>query len=61
MKSNNKIIVHSTSGGKLFIKEKEFFSNGKVQGMVKKLLDSSVYKSIKAEKTSSASLKGVKL
>jgi len=51
MKTSDNVNIHSTSGGKLYIKEKEFFASDKVQGMVKKLLSSSVYKNIKSDKS----------
>lgn len=52
MKTSDNIIVHSTSDGKLFIEEKEFFASEKVQNIVKKLLNSSVYKGIKSDRIS---------
>lgn len=47
MNKSDSIIVHSTSEGKLYINEKEFFNNNKVKEMVKKLINSSVYQDIK--------------
>ncbi len=43
-------IVHSTSEGKLYIKEEEFFNNDRVRDMVKRLINSSVYTNIKANR-----------
>ncbi len=46
-KSENTVIVHGTSGGKLYIEEREFFKNRRVIAILKKLLNSSAVKEIK--------------
>lgn len=46
-KSEGQIQFHSSSTGRLFIKGEEFFKTKKVQAMIKKLLESSIYKQIK--------------
>lgn len=39
-------IVHSTSGGRLYIKTSDLFSQPKVQKMVADMMESDVFKSI---------------
>ena len=41
---NEKIIIHGTSSGKLYIKEKEFFANRRVYELIKRLYNSRLYK-----------------
>lgn len=48
MNKTENSVVHSTAEGKLYIKEKEFFNNDRVRNMVKRLINSSVYTSIKS-------------
>jgi hypothetical protein len=43
----NEINFHASSTGRLYIKEDEFFKTAKVKDMIKKLLESSIYKNIK--------------
>jgi hypothetical protein len=44
---SDKIIIHSTSDGKLYVKDSEFFTNKKVQSMIFRLLKSKLYKNLK--------------
>jgi hypothetical protein len=44
--------VHSTKEGKLFIRQSEFFAREEVQSMIKKLMDSTLFKKIKESQTS---------
>jgi hypothetical protein len=46
-KTSGKIIVHGTSQGKLYIKEKEFFNNSNVRSILAKLINSTTVKAIK--------------
>lgn len=46
--------IHSKSSGKLYIKPSEIFSNDDGKAMVKRLKNSSIYKSIKKLKGGSA-------
>ena len=45
---NDQIPFHATSTGRLYINENEFFKTPKVRRMIDKLLNSSLYKEIKA-------------
>lgn len=45
--STDKVIIHGTSEGKLFIEESEFFNNNKVKAIFKKLFKSNIYKELK--------------
>ncbi|GHM98755.1 hypothetical protein WSM22_02450 [Cytophagales bacterium WSM2-2] len=47
--SNDKIIFHASSTGRLYIKGGEFFKSKKVKSMILKLKESSIYKHLKAE------------
>jgi len=44
---SEKIRVHATSEGRLYIDENEFFRNPKIRRMIEKMLNSSLYKEIK--------------
>lgn len=47
--SEEKIIVHSTKSGKLYVEDSEFFKNKRIQHLLKKLRSSQLYKTIKQE------------
>jgi hypothetical protein len=44
----DEINFHASSTGRLYIKENEFFKTTKVKKQIEKLLESSIYKDIKA-------------
>jgi hypothetical protein len=48
MNGKDQIPRHATSTGRLYIDENEFFKTPKVRRMIEKLLNSSLYKEIKA-------------
>ena len=48
MTGKDQIPRHATSTGRLYIDENEFFKTPKVRRMIEKLLNSSLYKEIKA-------------
>jgi len=43
-------IIHSTSGGRLYIEAQDFFGQDKVRKMISKLMESSIYKQIQQDK-----------
>jgi hypothetical protein len=51
----DKVRFHASSTGRLYIKEDEFFKTSKVKGIIKKLLNSSIYKDIKKRETPNVS------
>ena len=48
MNDKDQVPFHATSTGRLYIKEEEFFRTPKIRRMIDKLLNSSLYKEIKA-------------
>lgn len=52
---NDQVQFHASSTGRLYIKEDEFFKTSKVKGIIKKLLNSSIYKDIKKKETPNVS------
>lgn len=45
--SEDKIIVHSTESGKLYVNEEEFFRNKVVKEKIIRMLSSNLYKALK--------------
>ncbi|TDO23946.1 hypothetical protein CLV32_0232 [Pedobacter duraquae] len=43
-------VIHSTSGGRLYIEAQDFFGQDKIKNMVSKLMESSIFKQIEREK-----------
>jgi hypothetical protein len=52
---NDQVQFHASSTGRLYIKEDEFFKTSKVKGIIRKLLNSSIYKDIKKKETPNVS------
>lgn len=47
---NNKIRIKTTDNGRLYYRNIDFFNNKKVQGMIEKMKESSIYKEIEKNK-----------
>jgi hypothetical protein len=51
----DQVQFHASSTGRLYIKEDEFFKTSKVKSIIKKLLNSSIYKDIKEKESPNVS------
>jgi hypothetical protein len=53
-KSDNEIIFYATSTGRTFVKADEFLRTTRVQNMIRKFMDSRLYKEIKEKESKAA-------